>query len=98
MKIAMTTIFIILAFVALMVFTYKKPATIDMGLLYDITDQQISKPNEAEIFSLIDLTGEDKWNGVRFHSSSFSDVSYNPISQIFLQPANHWFVNTFERD
>lgn len=97
MKILITIILITAGAVLLVSCTAKDPATTEVVVLRDITQEHLAKPNADDILPLFDLN-KQKWNGAIFRFADISDVSYSPARQAKIETAGRWLSNEFERD
>ena len=92
-----------LLIIALVVFIYyqyndRQLTITEASVLRDLTDKHLSQPNANELISIYGLLGERKWNGGAFRFSNVTDVSYNQIKEVSLEPANELFANEFTRE
>ena len=67
----------------------------EVYLLYDVTDPEIAKPDPGQILSLYHF--ESVYNGGVFHLTKVTDVTYNPMLEAGIAPANKWLSNELER-
>jgi len=74
------------------------PFSTEIVVLHDITELQQSKPDANGIFAMLNFSGDKRWNGVIFHYSEISDVSYNRFSEAKINTAEMWLSNELERD
>ncbi len=74
------------------------PTTTEIVVIHDITDSLVSKPNADEIIPLFGLD-MNKSNAADFRLVTISDVSYNKVESISLEPitASKWLSSDFRR-
>jgi hypothetical protein len=92
-----------LLIIALVAFVYhqyndRQLSITEISVLRDLTDKHLSQPNANELIALYGVLGSGKWNGGTFRFSNVTDVSYNQIKEVSLEPANELFANEFTRD
>lgn len=76
---------------------HKTPETAEISVLKDITSEHLAQPKSNEVINLINLTNNNKWNGVVFRFSNVTDVSYLPVQKIKIEAENEWLSNELER-
>jgi hypothetical protein len=74
-----------------------KQPTLEISAMEDVTDFQLAQPQANEIIPLYGLSS-NKWNGAEFRFQNISNVSYNPVTEASLLPANEWLSNEYDRD
>ena len=89
-----------LVIIALMLSTcfLNKPWLIQVVVLHDVTDQQLSKPEASSILKFYSFDGNNKWNEAIFNYVQLSDISLNRIQTIHLPQETSWFSNELERE
>ncbi len=90
-------IFIIIATTIIIASTTVNSIEIEVTVMRDITDTQISQPNLADIVSLVNLDNS-QWNGANVRFVDITDVSYNHTYQTSIIAENHWLGNEFDRE
>jgi hypothetical protein len=98
MKTILTVLLLLGAGIFLFSYTYKAPPITDISVFRDITDKHLAQPKADEILSLLDFSGDRKWNGAAFRFSDLTDVSFNRVSEASIENANQWLSNEIERD
>jgi hypothetical protein len=96
--IIMTTLLLIGGGILLFHFSNSMLTTVEVSILRDITDRQLSQPNVKEIVPLYNLSATNKWNGGIFRFQNVSDVSFNQTKVAVIETANQLFSNEFTRE
>jgi len=74
----------------------KDLSTVEVSVLYDITEKKSVVPNIDEIISLYNF--ENKYNGGVFKLIEITDVSFNPVLFAKIDAENRWLSNEMDRD
>ena len=100
MKTTLAIILIVAAIAIVAVYAANKQpqqTITEISVLGDITEKYFYKPKPEELLPVFGLD-KDKWNGAKFRNSNISDVDFNQVMLVTLEPANKWLSNEFERD
>lgn len=74
----------------------KKYST-EVSIMRDLTDMELARPDAAQIIPLFGLT-TNKWAGAKFQFHDISDVSFNPVTEVSIPPANDWLSDEYKRN
>lgn len=97
MKAIIITIPILAIVVGLVACSGEPPATTSVHILYDVTDEHLSKPDTGQVFDLFNLD-ENSETGGEFRFMDITDVSLNKAKEIRLNTSSRWLSNEFERE
>jgi len=75
----------------------QRPPITTVVVLRDVTDTFGAQPEVGEILELFDRSAAGRWNGAHLLASTVTDVSYNRVAEVKLNPASKWLSNELQR-
>ena len=75
----------------------QRPPITTVVVLRDVTDTFGAQPDVGEILELFDRSAAGRWNGAHLLASTVTDVSYNRVAEVKLNPASKWLSNELQR-
>ena len=76
----------------------QRPPITTVVVLRDVTDRFEAQPEVGEILELFDRSAAGRWNGAHLLASTVTDVSYNRVAEVKLNPASKWLSNELQRE